>query len=35
VHAGAPRLARLWMLRAHLLKDELTTRGQQLLALLR
>lgn len=35
VHAGAPRLARLWMLRAHLLKDELTTRGKQLLTLLR
>ncbi|MFT4512106.1 MAG: hypothetical protein ACI91B_000792 [Planctomycetota bacterium] len=35
VRAGAPRLARLWMLRAHLLKDELTTRGQSLLELLR
>tara|TARA_R110002094_G_scaffold39766_3_gene52355 strand:- start:1907 stop:2659 length:753 start_codon:yes stop_codon:yes gene_type:complete len=34
VRAGAPRLARLWMLRAHLLKDELTTRGEQLLELL-
>lgn len=35
VHAGAPRLARLWLLRAHLLKDELTTRGNQLLEMLR
>ena len=35
LHAGAPRLARLWLLRAHLLKDEMTTRGEQLLQLLR
>jgi hypothetical protein len=35
VQAGAPRLARLWLLRAHLLNAELTMRGHQLLELLR
>lgn len=35
VQAGSPRLARLWLLRAYLLSDELTTRGNQLLDLLR
>lgn len=35
VQAGSPRLARLWLLRAYLLSDELTTRGNQLLELLR
>lgn len=35
VHAGSPRLARLWMLRVHLLKGELTPRGHQLLDVLR
>lgn len=35
VQAGAPRLARLWLLRAHLLQRELTARGKQLLELLR
>lgn len=35
VQADAPRLARLWLLRAHLLQPELTARGKQLLELLR
>lgn len=35
LHANAPRLARLWLLRAWLLSNELTQRGQQLLDQLR
>lgn len=34
VHAGASRLARLWLLRAHLLSTDLSPRGLQLAALL-
>jgi len=35
VHAGEMRLSRLWLLRAHRLNGERTTRGDQLLQLLR
>ena len=35
VRAGASRLARLWLLRAHLVQGQLGVRGEQLLELLR
>lgn len=35
VRAGASRLARLWLLRAHLLQQQASARGQELLELLR